>query len=555
LPLEGIPGMNYLDVSVALSPDGRLVAACAVEGAPGPGHLRFWDAASGKEVAKFDGADYFLRDIAFISNIRLVARGKEDTVETLLLRIRRATGEEKVEPPTPETTPGNRKPRPAAALVKDAIDNKIKKEFEKEFRLTTDKSQKELSDTLLKKAAETKDDAVLRFALLQEARDLAAKGRDPARSFKAVDELAREFDVDGLALKVEALKLIGRPNNPTVADAVLKAFVTLADEARAADSYASVGVLTEVVRAAAPLGAPALKKTAEDRLAQLQYLHKTYDLVKQARQTLKDKPDDADANKTVGQWHCFAKREWDKGLPLLAKGSDAALAALAKQDLAAPTDAKEREALGKAWEDHAAKVKEPALSEMEKRAYHWYVRSTDLSAAGKRALSRLAMKYPDIQGPLDQLDLSKVKVTDGFVHLQPFRGQSVPSRKTYSSPIEITVVARTAKNNLRLKAFQGAELIFNWEGKAGEMRVHRPDSTAKGFPGSLAIGKSVPLETNRWYTIRWKITEVGMEVAVDGKTVFTEVRRYDLSNGAPVEMYAPDSAIDVQSFHVKPVTK
>jgi WD40 repeat protein len=89
--LEGLPGTD-LGVSVALSPDGRLVAACTVEGGPGPGHLRFWDAASGKVVGKFDGADYFLRDIAFASNIRLVARGKQDTVETLQLVIRAATG-------------------------------------------------------------------------------------------------------------------------------------------------------------------------------------------------------------------------------------------------------------------------------------------------------------------------------------------------------------------------------------------------------------------------------------------------------------------------------
>jgi WD40 repeat protein len=558
--LAGIPEMEYLQISVAFSRDGRLAAACAVEAGPnggGPGHLRFWDTTLGKEVGKADGPEYFLCNVAFADNVRLLGRGKMDTLEELKLLIRPATGEEKVETPTPETPQADRKPRPAEELVKDAIDNKIKKEFEKEFaRLITDKSQQDLSDVLLKKATETKEDPVLRFALLQEARDLAAKGRDPARAIKAVAELAQEFDIDAVTFKAEALKLVGRPNRSDVADAILKAFVTVAVEARAADNYSSVGVLAEVIQSAKVLATPALKKSAEENLTQLQYLHKTYDAVKQAQQTLKDKPDDGDANKTVGEWHCFAKHDWDRGLPFLVKGSNAALAILAKKDLDAPTDAKEQESLGKAWENLAAKLKEPVLSEMEKRAYYWYVRATDLSAAGKASLGRLGRKYPDIQGPLDQLDLSKVKVAEGIVHLDPFRGvRSVFSRKSYDYPIEITLVARTTKNNLRMRAFQGAELIFNWEGKPGEMRVQRPDSRFKGQPGSLAESKSVPLEADKWYTIRWKITEVGMEVAVDGKVVFSELRRNELSKGAPVEVPTWDSAVDVKSFHVKAITK
>jgi hypothetical protein len=561
--LEGLPESN-LAVSVAISPDGRLVAACSLEGGPGPGHLRFWDAASGKEVGKFDGKEYFLRDIAFADNFRLVALGWPDTVEELKLAIRTAMGEDKVETPMTDPTPVDRKPRPSEELVKDAIE-KIRKldEFKKDFdKLSSlpDASLRTLSDALLQKATQTKDDPQTRFALMQEARDVAAKGRDPARSIKAVEALAREFDIDAVGFKVEALKLIGRPPNQTVADAVLKAFVALADEVKAADNYASVGTLADVVKAATALAAVPLKKTAEERLAQLQYFQKEYDGIKQAMQTLKDKPDDPVANTVVGRWQCLAKHEWEAGLPMLVKGVDPALAGVARKDLEAPTDSKEQEALAKAWDELAGRSKDPTKSEMEKRAYHWYVRATELSKDGNLRLSQLARKFPEIQGPLDQLDAGKFKVTDGYLHLNPFKAdqRSVASRKSYSSPIEITIVARTAKNNIRVKAFQGAELLFNWENKAGEMHVHRPDRPDKGlkfFPGSLAGSKMVPLEANKWYTIRWKITDKGTEVAVDGKVVFTEVRAYDLSKGAPVEMYAHDSAVDVKSFNVKSVAK
>ena len=51
----------------------------------------------------------------------------------------------------------------------------------------------------------------------------------------------------------------------------------------------------------------------------------------------------------LGTYLCFVRGDWDRGLPHLAAGSDAALAATAKHDLARPQDAAARAAAGDAW--------------------------------------------------------------------------------------------------------------------------------------------------------------------------------------------------------------
>ena len=73
-----------------------------------------------------------------------------------------------------------------------------------------------------------------------------------------------------------------------------------------------------------------------------------------ARQRLETAPDDPEACLVVGRWSCFRQDDWDAGLKLLAKGSDAALKSLAAKELESkPSAAAERVARGDAWWDMA----------------------------------------------------------------------------------------------------------------------------------------------------------------------------------------------------------
>jgi len=147
----------------------------------------------------------------------------------------------------------------------------------------------------------------------------------------------------------------------------------------------------------------------------------------------------------------------------------------------------------------------------------------------------------------ENLDISKAQVVDGHLHIVPNGITSITTKQAYSGPVEITVVARTENQNIRLHAYKGATVIFNWEGKINELRVHRPD-------GAEGIGVPfTPLAPNTWYTLRWKIDIDGMEVFVDEKSVFSEKQKYDLSVAERFDVAAVNSVVDVKSFVVKPL--
>lgn len=152
----------------------------------------------------------------------------------------------------------------------------------------------------------------------------------------------------------------------------------------------------------------------------------------------------------------------------------------------------------------------------------------------------------------DHLDLSHAKVKGDFVRINP--DKAIATKKAHSGPVEITVVARTDQDNIRLWAYQGGVVIFNWEVMPGELRIHRPDDLAKGQVGSVAVSKQVPLKPDTWYTLRWKITDDWMEVAVNDRVVFAEQRTFDLSKAVPVKVSgAFGSVVDVKAFEVKPL--
>jgi hypothetical protein len=150
------------------------------------------------------------------------------------------------------------------------------------------------------------------------------------------------------------------------------------------------------------------------------------------------------------------------------------------------------------------------------------------------------------------LIFTRANVQHDFLRIPP--KSAISTKAAYTGPIEVVVVARTAKNNIRLYAFNGACVIFNWEVRRNELRVTRPDGGLKtGEGGSLATAKVQPLDANTWYTLRWLITGQGMEVYVDGKPVFSEKRAYNLSAELPVAVKAHESVVDVKSFDVKPL--
>jgi WD40 repeat protein len=169
-------------------------------------------------------------------------------------------------------------------------------------------------------------------------------------------------------------------------------------------------------------------------------------------------------------------------------------------------------------------------------------------------------KAPEQPAVFDNLDLAQavgnVTKQDGFVRLDSSRSPAtVGTKQSYTGDVDITVVARTNNRNIRLYAFNGASIIFNWELRPDELRITRPNGRIGSESGTLATAKVQRLATDTWYTLRWLITRNGMSIYVDGQMVFEEKMPYDLSTPAPIKVRTLfKSIVDVKSVVVTPLS-
>ncbi len=305
-----------------------------------------------------------------------------------------------LEPPTPPPAAEKAKPAaPAAAVRQPPPSAEEQKEAEKVirdlFREAYAKRQpddlRDLARKLLASARDSKDDPVSQYVLLREARDIAMKVADLETAMAAVDRMAARFEVDGVKLRSDVLtEAKKRARTPEAARAVAEAYFALSDAAGAQEDFdAALGFAKDAELAAQAAQDAALVARIRGRGQELRALQEESRRIRSSLAKLEDRPDDPAANLAVGKYWCFSRDEWEKGLPLLAKGSDRRLQELARRELAAPAAAEEQRSLGDAWWDAAQK--ETGRAEKARllgRALHWY----EKALLGLKGLARLQLQ-------------------------------------------------------------------------------------------------------------------------------------------------------------------
>src|SRR5262249_46723490 len=145
------------------------------------------------------------------------------------------------------------------------------------------------------------------------------------------------------------------------------------EDAVNADDYdAALRLLGLADAAARKANNAPLVSRVEARNKEVREISKSFESARPALDALKKNPDDAAANFAAGKFLCFAKGDWDKGLPLLSQGSDAALKALAAKELDEPVEAAAQVEVGDGWWDRAQGDTGIAKVRLLARAYHWY---------------------------------------------------------------------------------------------------------------------------------------------------------------------------------------
>jgi formylglycine-generating enzyme required for sulfatase activity len=121
-----------------------------------------------------------------------------------------------------------------------------------------------------------------------------------------------------------------------------------------------------------------------ERAARLSKLRSAFDAMKPSIAVLKSRPDDVAANRKVGEFFCFKKDNWNRGIPFLVAGDHPA----AKLESTEPEDAKAKKQIGDLWWAEAEQSESPEKENLKRRAGKWY---TD-ALPGLKGLSRVAVE-------------------------------------------------------------------------------------------------------------------------------------------------------------------
>ncbi len=278
-------------------------------------------------------------------------------------------------PPADEIAPDRKSPIPEADAIKEAeqIFREVYGDDLAKAKKPADKGV--LAKRFFEQTDSADDDPVGQFVLLSQAAQLAAEAGMSGLVLKAVDRQAESFAIDPWQMKIELLeKAAGAPVTNSLKVPLAKDCLTVIDGAVAAerfDAAQSLGrVALVVVRRARDR---TLTKTIVQRVKELETIKAGYERAAAAKKTLAENPDDPAANTAWGTYLIAVRHDWSAGLPLLAKSDNAALADIAKKDLARPTDLADRVALADGWYDLGKNADRESKGAYESRAVWWYL--------------------------------------------------------------------------------------------------------------------------------------------------------------------------------------
>ncbi len=158
------------------------------------------------------------------------------------------------------------------------------------------------------------------------------------------------------------------------AGAAATSCLALAGEAAEADLFdLALSLISRADSAARQIRNAALSEQATALRKEIEPVRLEYQKVRNDLKALETKPDDPAANLAVGLFRCVAQQDWERGLPMLARGSDVAVKALAETETGGgPSAPEEMTALADAWWQAAAQKSGATRSAFSDRAAYWY---------------------------------------------------------------------------------------------------------------------------------------------------------------------------------------
>ncbi len=274
--------------------------------------------------------------------------------------------------------------RPPPPKSDQAQSRKLLKEaFAEKLKDHTPQGRQKLVKALIEEAGKDGQNASDQFVLLTGAIVGAEEAGDLRACFTAADAMATQYAVSGLAIKADAaIKLSSKSYGMNAASNV-RAGLDLLDELSTAEDFSTASRLSPVLQRAAA-GDAALRAAVQKHARAIDILRAARGRIEPALQKLKTSPDDPAANLAVGEYYCFRADRWERGLPRLARGSDATLKKLATAELGAPTETDAVVQLADGWWEAAPTQPEFARGKLLEHAASLYSSVLDKLTGLKR---------------------------------------------------------------------------------------------------------------------------------------------------------------------------
>lgn len=295
-------------------------------------------------------------------------------------------------PPAPAAQPAEAAPpavsRRAIPAKPDQTKSRalLREVFAKQISDRSFAGRKKLAQTLLDEAPKNANVPADQFVILVGAIEASKDAADFPLCFQAVDVIAGQYEIDGLSVKVDAvLKASLRGNSPAKTTENIKAALGLIDPLLAAEDFEVAAKIVALVRPVAGTDR-ALRLAIQDRAQVVDAARATHERLAPLMEKLKTAPDDPAANLAIGSFLCFSKGDWQRGLPMLAKGSDANLKQLAMLDLSAPSKPDDVIRLADGWWDVSAKEAAASRTVVHRHAASLYKMVLEGTTGLRRAL-------------------------------------------------------------------------------------------------------------------------------------------------------------------------
>jgi hypothetical protein len=400
-----------------------------------------------------------------------------------------------------------------------------------------------LAQTLLQEGKDTTDDAAGRYVLLKEAHKLAAEAGDVAVALQAAEELAHDFRIPSAELFQMKIKTLSTAANaskapPEAYQGVIDSALMLVEETLAADDFpSSLALLQAADRAAIKLRNVSLVASIRKREEEVRALQKEYAQWEPAAERLAKNSADPQANYDMGYYHALIKGNWDRGLPMLARGmgppADIAKLELGQSPSASPLETADR------WYTFARQSK--GLPQINGLLHAYQVYLKDLPAADPAQRKTIEARLLEINKALPPeyrageiaLELRKIDSPSGPVYDAAFSPDGRKIIGAYDGSLRLWD-GRTGKELRRLDGHLG---------KVWTVAFH-PDGRhviSGGFDGSVRLWDVISAREAKRFSGHTDYVR-SVCASADGKRILSGgddrlLRLWDVETGKEVRSY------------------